>query len=118
MDICEAALKEGKPIRCQPGWQESVDWLVEHDLAARTASGQMVLLSKSLRSVTKLAAPEPLREPPNSGNSLWGLRRKMEREGWCSLGKKATATEKSFNQNNTSKTYYCLLLECCVAHFA
>ena len=112
LDVCRAALKEGRPIRCDPSWKRALDWLVEHDLAARTARGQMVLLSKCLRSVTKLRGPEILKEPRNQDNSLWGLRSKLQRTGWRPGGKNAKAVDMTFNQNNTSKTYCCLLLEC------
>ncbi|CAE7786718.1 PREP1 [Symbiodinium sp. CCMP2592] len=113
-EVCKQALQTGLPLAVSEDSRESVDWLVSHDLAARTLDGRMVLLSSCMRNVTHLASPVLLTHPEDdSANSTWGLRKKLCEQGWTSgVASAASARDKIFNSKNPAKSYYCLLLRC------
>ena len=73
----------------------------------------MVLLTAALTTVTTLEHPKLVEGPDdNLQGSVWGLRRKLVKNGWVSgTASTACVSQKVFNQKNAFKQYLALLLD-------
>ena len=93
--------------------KSAAKWLISQGFANVTADGSLVLSSACFQTKTTLSHPEVVKDPEDDfENSIWGLRRKLCRQGWRP-GEKArlcSASEMLYNPGIASKDYLCLLL--------
>ena len=113
LNLGHRAADSGRPISVGTGDRAAAEWLVDRDLATWTSSGQMVLLTAALATVTTLEQPKLVSGPDdNLQGSVWGLRRKLLKNGWTSVTASAcSVSEKMFNNKNAFKQYLALLLD-------
>ena len=114
-DVAREAISRSTPLPlpAEPLRRDAAHWLVAQELASHTSDGGLVLLSDAMQSMTELAGPELVKHPEvNADNSAWGLRQKLEQEGWTAgKASSACASGKIFNAKNATKSYYCILLD-------
>ena len=113
LDIGRLAASAGRPISIKKQHQQAASWLVERNLATYTSQGQIVLLSAALQTVTKLQDPVLVSGPANNcKNSVWGLRRKLAKEGWRAGPPSSSSIDNHvFNDKNSFRQYLSLLLD-------
>ena len=106
------AAGEGKPVIVSKRMRRAAEWLVDGEFASFTSENKLVLLSSCLRTTYTVQCPEVVKAPDdNFRNSLWGLRKKLCKEGWTEgTARTASIESKQFNVKNACKGYASLLL--------
>ena len=112
LELGRAAAVEGRPLVVSRRMKRAAEWLVDGDFASFTAENKLVLLSSCLRTTYTVHGPEMVKAlDDNFRNSLWGLRKKLCREGWTEgTARTASVETKEFNGKNACKAYGALLL--------
>lgn len=113
-DLGNAGAQSGRPLAIGRKARTAADWMVANNVAAYNQSGQLVLHSSSLIFTTNLGSPSLVQEPPiTCHQSLWSLRRKLNRLGWTpnKSSRDCSVQFKIYNSSNTSQMYLAILLD-------
>lgn len=113
-DLGNSGAQSGRPLAIGRNMRAAADWVVANNVAAYNQSGQLVLHSSSLIFKTCLGNPLLAQEPPiTCRQSLWSLRRKLNRRGWTpnKSSRDCSVQSKIYNSSNTSQMYLAILLD-------
>ena len=106
------AASSGKPVPVPKQWMKAAKWMEQTELAVFTNRNELVLSEDALEIKTHLRRPELVQDcEDRSSQSLWGMKRQLEKLGWKSDSTCPSIETQTFHASNQCRMYFQILLD-------